>query len=226
MSDHPYTSGNEEDFVGELDLDDLRVLGKAVIERMNEEVGALNYTRCPVCNKALKNWHQYGPSWTMVQICLDIIRILASGHKHVHIKADLQSATAGHENHTVVGRVVNNYSKMVKLGLITPCDEGGNPLDRDDPRTRGGKHARFTITKDGYDFVMGKKNLSPARVRVKNDTIIDADLPEIKGSSVHVNEVRRYDEDAWLDATGKYTLPFPDDLLPPNTGFLFEGMGE
>ncbi len=224
MSDHPYASGNEEDFVSELDLDDLRVLGKAIIERMKEETGALEYTRCPVCNKALKNWHQYGPSWTMVQICLDIIRVMSAGHTHVHIKADLQSATTGHENHTIVGRVVNNYSKMAKLGLIAMCEEDGGTVDRNDPSVRGGKHARFTITKDGYDFVMGKKPLSPAKVRVKNDTIIDADDPEIKGSSVHVNEVRRYEEDSWLDATGKYTLPFPEDLLPPNTGFLFEGM--
>ncbi len=218
-----YVPGNEEDFAGSLNLEQTRKLGLALIERMKEETNTLEYNRCPVCNHKLRTYNKYKPTWTMIQICLDMIRVMAAGHKHVHIKADLVSAISGHENHTVVGRVVNNYSKMQKLGLISLCDEAGAVLDREDEDVKGGRHARYTITREGYDFVMGKNKLKPAKVSIVNDRIVNVE--ENAHEEMHVNEVEKYEEDAWLDSVGRYTLEFPEELNPRNTaGFLFPDM--
>jgi hypothetical protein len=205
-----YAPGQEKDFVEALSIDELTVLGNIIIDRMKKETDTVNLTRCPVCNKPLKNWHQYKPTWTMIQIALEGIRVLSDGHKHFHIKADIHSAVSGHENHTITGRAVNNYSKMSKLGIIALCSEQGTiPEDGD---VKSGRYACYTITKKGYDFVMGKKPLCPAVVRVKNDQVID--VPENRDTTVNVSDIRQYDEDSWLDATGRYSLVFPEDLTP------------
>ena len=219
-----YEPGNEEDFVGTLNLEQTRKLGLALIERMKNETETFKYNRCPVCNHKLRNFNRYKPTWTMVQICLDMIRVMAAGHKHVHIKADLVSAIAGHENHTVVGRVINNYSKMQKLGLITLCEEDGTALNREDDGVKGGRHACYGITREGYDFVMGKANLMPAKVSIVNDRIVNVE--EDAHETMHVSEVDKYEEDAWKDSVGRYTLEFPEDLNPrnPGLGFLFPDM--
>lgn len=209
-----YTSGKEEEFVAALSVEGLKELGQTIIDRLNDELETLGLSRCPVCNKSIGKAMNYKPSWVQVKVCIEIIRILASGHKHVHIKDGPTYAVRGHENHTVTDAASNNQAKMRYLGLIAYCDEDGNIGDPDDPDNdvRRGRYACRTITKSGYDFVMGKSPLIPGVVRVKNDQVIE--VPENRHIAKWVSEIDGYEEDGWKDSVSKHSLVFPEDLMP------------
>ncbi len=175
-------------------------------------------TRCPICESPMKNWHQYRPNWTMVQICFKIIEMLQGGAKHIHIKDKITKVPIEHRDHTLVGEVVGNYAKMMYLGLITRCTEEGDLLEQFTPPSERDDEGlgQFTITPAGYAFVMGNEALQPGVVRVKNKKIIS--VPENEEERAWVHDVVAGDRerhDTWLDAKGKFVLTFPQDLLPP-----------
>jgi len=227
MSKIEFDPTDADGFVDALSPHDLMVVGKAIFKAWEDKGGKLAaLSRCPVCNHVMKNWHQYKPTWTQVQFCFKIVEILSQENKHVHIKSSLSKLPLQDRDHALTGDIMNHYSKMLYLNLITRCDESGTELghfvDIDERDDSDGKYSRFTITKQGYEFITGKEALQPALVRVKEKEIID--VPENRESKVWVREIVGNDRDkndAWLDAVGRHRLYFPAELLPDTKGLLF-----
>lgn len=213
---------NPREFVEALDPAELSILGKTIMDVWKEKGGKLAaLTRCPVCERPMKNWHTYKPTWSQVKICFSIIEILKQGHKHVHIKTTLNLVPIKHRDHTVSGVVMSHYSKMMYMNMVARCNKNGEilghfvpPSERDD---RG--LGQFTITKEGYDFIHGKAALCPGKVRIKDEKIID--VPELRNTKVWVHELFEEAEngtemqDEWMDSKGQFTLFFPEEFLPP-----------
>ncbi len=217
-------SQEAKDLVGKLSALELRDLGKAVIDRMESDGELMKQlSRCPVCNKAIRNSHSYSPSWRMTQIAIQGAQVLNQGHKHFHVKPSIHSATGGHENHTLTGEVRDNLSKMLYLDILTRCLEDGSRIahfsrveDRDE---LDGKNARFTLTQAGYNWVMGTASLKPGRVTVREQIIIEQD--ENAEIVSWVKDVDKFEEDAWDDGRARCSLSFPGSLLNGTQTTLF-----
>jgi hypothetical protein len=211
---------------GDMSDDQLAEAGRAILsefKRRNAETTIK--LRCPCCNAALKDWHEYKPTWSQVKFLFEAMELMQRAQKkHFHIKSTLSNISREHRDHTLVGGINNHYSKMMYLNLVVRCKEDGTPLpqfeyiaesDSEDPC--------FTIPPAAVEFVMGRLPLKPAIVRVHNGKILD--VPELRNSELWIRDVytrvsrlAEERETDWLNAAGQMKLHFPSSLLNGEEG--------
>lgn len=204
--------------------------GKAMLEEFSRRNAESTIRlRCPCCNKPLKLYNNYHPTWEQCKFLFNAKEMMQrAGVKHFHIKSDLQGVGPGHRDHTMVGRIMNHYSKMLYLKLLTRCKADGTHIPHFDYTDFSDtKDQAFTVPEGAFQFIMGKVPLSPCRVRTHNRQIID--VPENRNSSEWIRDVYQRFEDAvagekqWLHSSGQMAILFPVALMPgTQTSFLDE----
>ncbi len=208
---------------------ELVVNAKAILEEFKRRNAKSTLKlRCPCCNKYLKNYDNYQPTWEQCQFLFNALEMMQrAGVKHFHIKNELKDVGPDHRDHTMVGRIMSHYSKMLYVKILTRCKADGTHIPHFDWKDFSDtKHQAFTVPDSAIQFIMGRVPLAPCRVRVHNRQIIDT--PENRYSSEWIRDVYQRAEDAsegekqWLHSSGQMTIHYPLALAPKAQGSLFE----
>lgn len=202
---------------------------KAILEEFkNRNAKGTLKLRCPCCNKPLKKFNNYQPTWEQCQMLFQALEMMQrAGVKHFHIKSDLKGVGPDHRDHTMVGRINNHYSKMLYLKLLTRCKADGTHIPHFDyTNFSDTRHQAFTVPESAIQFILGRVPLAPCRVQIHNAQVIDT--PENKYSSEWIRDVYQRADDAsegekqWLHSSGQMTIHYPLALAPKEQRQLFD----